>query len=206
MGDQFEELVLRDAVVLSAHEMAAQLLGAIERDEGGDGDQAAVPLGEAWAFPDIAEQHLLGEIDQLGRERSEPVTGGGQWLGHGGPISCCQDAASVASMPPMRTMSPRRICIAALLFSMAPAEVCAQADADPALAAIARHPTIEARLKASKTRLAWVPLPVENDRTCYALQENHPTHMVTIGQYCLDRRTSTILEYDVAADRYIELK
>jgi len=111
-------------------------------------------------------------------------------------------------MTAMRTTRSIGICIAALLpvLGMAPTTGRAQADADTALAAIVKHPKVEARLKASKARLAWMALPVENNRACYMLKENHPTHMATVGQYCLDRKTSKILEYDVMTDRYLELQ
>ena len=33
-----------------------------------DGDQAAVALGEAGSLPDIAEQHVVGQLDELWRE------------------------------------------------------------------------------------------------------------------------------------------
>ena len=60
MGDDFDDLVLGHAIAEGALEMAAQLLGAVERDERGDGDEAAVALGEARALPDIAEEDLFG--------------------------------------------------------------------------------------------------------------------------------------------------
>ena len=111
-------------------------------------------------------------------------------------------------MPAMRTTASIGICIAALLpllgATATPGR--AQSDADAVLAAIVKHPKVEARLKASKARLAWMALPVENNRACYMLKENHPTHMATVGQYCLDRKTSKILEYDVMTDRYLELQ
>jgi hypothetical protein len=105
----------------------------------------------------------------------------------------------------MRTAAPIRICIAALLLCVAP-PVQAQRGDDPFLSVIVRHPVVEARLKAAKARLVWMPVPVEADRACYALQEDHPTHNVTIGQYCLDRRTSAVLEYDVVSDSYRVLR
>jgi hypothetical protein len=101
-----------------------------------------------------------------------------------------------------------RISVALLLGAVpaaAPDPASAQSDADASLAAIVRHPRVQARLKASTARLAWRALPVEDGRACYALQEDHPDHMVTIGQYCLDRRTSKILEYDVVTDSYSAL-
>lgn len=109
-------------------------------------------------------------------------------------------------MPAMKTAPGRRLCIAALLLCAAPAVSQARRDPDPWLSAIIRHPKVEARLKASTSRLVWIPLPVERERACYALQESHPTHNVTIGQYCFDRRASTVLEYDVVNDSYHALR
>ena len=108
----------------------------------------------------------------------------------------------------MRTTRIIGICIAALLpmLGAAPMPSRAQTDADPSLAAILKHPRVEAKVKASKARLAWMALPGENNLACYMLKENHPTHMATVGQYCLDRKTSKILEYDVVTDRYLKLR
>src|SRR4029450_11400037 len=85
MGDEFEQLLLLDAVVDGALEVADLLLGAIERHQGGAGDQAAVTLGEAGPLPDVAEQHVVGQVDQLGRECAQSVAGSrriGRSLGH----------------------------------------------------------------------------------------------------------------------------
>jgi hypothetical protein len=111
-------------------------------------------------------------------------------------------------MPAMRTTGSIAICIAALLslLGVGPTPGRAQSDADAALAAITRHPTVEARLKTSKARLVWMALPVEDNLACYMLKENHPTHMATVGQYCLDRNTGKVLEYDVVTDRYLDLQ
>ncbi len=83
MGDELDDLVLGDAIQERALEMAAELLAAIEGDEGRDRDQTAVALGEAGPLPDIAEQHLLGEIDQLRRDRADLVAAGGRGRGCG---------------------------------------------------------------------------------------------------------------------------
>lgn len=104
----------------------------------------------------------------------------------------------------MRMIAPISICIAVLLSCMAPVAVRAQTDSDPALVAIVKHPKVAARMKASPARLAWLAAPADNGRACYKLAENQPTHIVTIAHYCFDRRTATVLEYDVATDSYIE--
>jgi len=38
-----------------------------------------IALGKAGPFPDIAEQHVVGEIDQLGRERAQRVAPAGSY-------------------------------------------------------------------------------------------------------------------------------
>ena len=71
MGNQLDEFIFRDPIFQRAPEVEAQLLGAIEGNEGGDGDQAPVALGEAGPFPDIAKENLLGEFRKLRREIAE---------------------------------------------------------------------------------------------------------------------------------------
>ena len=62
MGDDLDELVVGDAVVDGAAEVAGELLGAVEGDEGGDGDEGAVTLGQPGAFPDVADAGAIGSI------------------------------------------------------------------------------------------------------------------------------------------------
>src|SRR5439155_9767645 len=83
MGDELDDLVLGNPIVERALEMAAELLAAIEGDEGRDSDQAAIALGETGPLPDIAEQDFLGEIDQLRRDRANLVASGGRGRGCG---------------------------------------------------------------------------------------------------------------------------
>src|ERR1700746_3895239 len=64
MGDDFAELVFAETVVERPLQMADELFFATERDQGRAGNQAAVALGEAGAFPNLAEQNSLAEIDQ----------------------------------------------------------------------------------------------------------------------------------------------
>src|SRR5829696_1732470 len=74
VGDDFAQLGLGDAVVEGAFEMADQLLLPAERDQGRDHDQAAVALRQARTLPDIAEQHLLGIVDQPRDDVADRVT------------------------------------------------------------------------------------------------------------------------------------
>src|SRR5690348_13779484 len=86
MRDHLEQLVLGHAVVECALEVADLLLGAVERDQGGACNQAAVALGKALALPDVAEQHVVRQVDQLGGELPQRLPRGGRigrWFGHG---------------------------------------------------------------------------------------------------------------------------
>ncbi len=47
-------------------EQFAQFVDPMERDERGDGDQAAVTLGQPRAFPDVAKEYLVGQFHQPG--------------------------------------------------------------------------------------------------------------------------------------------
>src|SRR4026207_1464093 len=51
--------------------MAGQLFEAVERHQGRDGDQAAISLGETRTLPHVAEQHIVGEIDELRGEAAD---------------------------------------------------------------------------------------------------------------------------------------
>ena len=79
MGDQLDDLVLLDAIVDGADPVAAQLLGAVQRHQGGDSDQAAVALGQARALPDIAEQlrldgrSIIDAATEAARIRLRPI-------------------------------------------------------------------------------------------------------------------------------------
>ena len=48
--------------------VAFQLLGAVHGNERGAGDEAAVALGEAGTFPNVAIQHVIGQFDHLRRD------------------------------------------------------------------------------------------------------------------------------------------
>src|SRR5882724_11484552 len=76
MSDQLAELVLADAVAEGAFEVTAQLPLAPQCHEGCHGDQAAIALRQARAFPDLAVNHLLGEINQLRPDRPNRLAGG----------------------------------------------------------------------------------------------------------------------------------
>jgi hypothetical protein len=56
--------------------MTVQLTLAAERDQCRHCDQAAIALRQAWSFPDVPINHLLGQFDELWRDRSNLLGGG----------------------------------------------------------------------------------------------------------------------------------
>lgn len=75
MDDELFEFVLGEAVGLGAGEVPDHRLGAASGYQSGDGDEAEVAWGHLVPFPDVAEEHLLGEGDQLEtRSRNAPVS------------------------------------------------------------------------------------------------------------------------------------
>src|SRR5215470_14500809 len=88
VGDQLNDLVSGDPVMERAPEMTPQLLAAIERHQRRNGDEAAVTLGESRPFPDITEEHLLREIDELRSDGAYLVARGGRGC------RCCRHAPS----------------------------------------------------------------------------------------------------------------
>src|SRR5258708_17802996 len=53
--DQLDDLLARHAVVERAPDVAADLVGPVERNKRGDGDEAPVALGKPGPLPDVAE-------------------------------------------------------------------------------------------------------------------------------------------------------
>jgi len=83
MRDELNQLILGDAIVDGAGEVAALLFGAIERHQCGARNKTAVALGKTRPFPDVAKQDVLGKVDELRRERPQPVAWiGGWWPRH----------------------------------------------------------------------------------------------------------------------------
>jgi hypothetical protein len=66
VDDQLPDLALGDAVADGAFEVAMELPLATECHECRHGDQAAVALRQAGAFPDLAIYDLLRKLDELG--------------------------------------------------------------------------------------------------------------------------------------------
>src|SRR5690606_2831543 len=69
VGDGRGKLLRRDAVVEGAAEVATQLVAAVEGYEGGNRDQAAVALRKLTALPDVAVEHVVAQLLELGQDR-----------------------------------------------------------------------------------------------------------------------------------------
>lgn len=57
---------LAQPVARASLQVAAELVGPVHRDQCGHRDEAAVPLGEAGALPDVAVEQALGQLDDAG--------------------------------------------------------------------------------------------------------------------------------------------
>src|SRR5579875_1347414 len=106
MGDDLADLALGDAVVERPLQMADKLPLAAERDQGCAGDQAAVALGQPRAFPDLAEQDPLAEVDQTRHHVADRLAGGrGLRLRHPFSPFPCRTVAAAATVA--RRLPPR---------------------------------------------------------------------------------------------------
>ena len=75
LRDRLDELDLGHAVLPRQCEMGAKLVGTVQRDQGADGDEAAIALGETRPLPDVAEQHVVGEFRHLRRDVAHQLLG-----------------------------------------------------------------------------------------------------------------------------------
>jgi hypothetical protein len=82
MGDGLDQLFFSKSVLKRLAEMKAQLLRPIEGYECGDGDEAAVALGEFGSLPYVSEQHLTGQLRKLGCEFRQRDVGGLRFRAH----------------------------------------------------------------------------------------------------------------------------
>ena len=55
---------------------ASKLVRTIQRNKCRYRDQTSVALGQFFAFPNISEKDIFGQLDQLGREVAEHLRGG----------------------------------------------------------------------------------------------------------------------------------
>src|SRR5215469_12374823 len=71
VSDHFDQLFPSDAVLHCSWEVKVHLFRLAHRDECCAGDEAPIALRKLRPFPDVAEQHVLGQINQLGRGLTE---------------------------------------------------------------------------------------------------------------------------------------
>jgi hypothetical protein len=64
--DRLLQFGLGEAVLLGEAQMSPELLKAARGDQTRDRDQTPVTLGKFQPLPDVAEQNLVGEVDQFG--------------------------------------------------------------------------------------------------------------------------------------------
>ena len=77
MDDGLLEFCFRQAVGPGTGKVPAELFVAAAGDQAGDRDQAAVPRGELAPFPDVAEEHVVREVHELGGEVADELLGAG---------------------------------------------------------------------------------------------------------------------------------
>jgi hypothetical protein len=84
VGDGLGDLLDGEAVADPDAQVRLDLLGASGRDQGGDGDEAAVAGGELGTGPHVAEQHLVGQVGELRGDVADQLLGrAGGGAGHG---------------------------------------------------------------------------------------------------------------------------
>src|SRR4051812_41060395 len=103
MGDRLDDLGLGEPVLPTEPQVEGQLLGVAPGDQRRDRDEAAVARGQLAALPHVAEQDVVGERDQLGREVAQHRRRGrllwGSWHG-GASLGGWRRRPRTASRPP----------------------------------------------------------------------------------------------------------
>ena len=74
MRDELADLIRSNTVVERPLEVALELLGAVESNQCRARNQAAIALGQSLPLPNVAEEHLFGEVYQLGDGRAHLFT------------------------------------------------------------------------------------------------------------------------------------
>src|SRR3954464_9031470 len=80
VGDRLDQLLLGDAVVLCVLQVERELLGVAAGGQRGDGDEAAVARRQLRALPRVAEECVIGEVDESGCEVAEHLLRAGRLL------------------------------------------------------------------------------------------------------------------------------
>src|SRR5271169_2037101 len=87
--------------------MPDELLFTAERDQGRASDQAAVPLGQLRALPNIAEQDFFAEVDQFWHDVPDLVAGSrGLRMRHGFLLYWIEQFSSMSTLARRRRMRP----------------------------------------------------------------------------------------------------
>jgi hypothetical protein len=73
MRDCFYQFLRSDTVLDSSAKVKSKLVRAIQRNKCSHRDQTSVALGQFFAFPNISEKDIVGQLDQLGREVAEQL-------------------------------------------------------------------------------------------------------------------------------------
>jgi hypothetical protein len=71
MRDCFYQFFRSDTVLDSSAEVKSKLVRTIQRNKCSHRDQTSVALGQFFAFPNISEKDVFGQLDQLGRKVAE---------------------------------------------------------------------------------------------------------------------------------------
>src|SRR6266567_8403467 len=80
MRDRLDELFSRDAIFDREWKVKLHLFGLPQRDQRRARNQAAVALRELLALPHVAEEDVVGEIDELRSEITEGLPNCTGWL------------------------------------------------------------------------------------------------------------------------------
>src|SRR5688500_9412946 len=64
MRDELADLLARDAVGERALQVPGELVAAVQGHQRGNGDEAAIALGETRPLPDVAVDHGLRQLDE----------------------------------------------------------------------------------------------------------------------------------------------
>ena len=73
MRDCFDQFLRSDTVFDSSAEVKSNLVRTIQRNKCSYRDQTSVALGQFFAFPNISEKDVFGQLDQLGCEVAEQL-------------------------------------------------------------------------------------------------------------------------------------
>src|SRR5262245_3838647 len=80
MRDCFYQFLRSDTVLDSFAKVKSKLVGTIQRNKCGYRDQTSVALGQFFAFPDISEKDIFGQLGKLGREVADQCRDACGWF------------------------------------------------------------------------------------------------------------------------------